>query len=232
MLIQQIGRGGQCQAGLANTTASSQCHQPLMVEQKRIADPFELGLASHQRPQACRKVRSPDLLRTRRRKERRTTTVDDGAKQKLGRRKILEPVRPQRLGFHQIADQRPGRARHQQLTTMSSRRNPRGAMHLQTNIARVRTLHITHVQPHPHPQLTHRRRPRPRPQTAQRRDRSAHRRPRVNKRDKKPVTLRPFNETTLLRDRATNNRIMVGQHPRPRPPKLSRQPRRTFNIRE
>jgi hypothetical protein len=69
-----------------------------------------------------------------------------------------------------------------------------------------------------------------RPQRTQCRDRRPTRRNRIVKGREKRVPLSPINKPALSRNRATNQRMMIGQHPSPASPQLRHQPSRTLNI--
>ena len=59
----------------------------------------------------------------------------------------------QRFGLDRLARQRAGGSGEEELASVSRRRDPGGAVNLQTDVAGGATLDVADVQPHPHAQL-------------------------------------------------------------------------------
>jgi hypothetical protein len=153
-LLQQVGGELQRQAGLAGAARPGQRQQTHLAAAEQRPRPRQLPRTADERRRLHRQVRRPVLERPRRR-ELRAQTTRQQLVDPLRLREVLQPVLAQvaqrQLGQRRLVQQLARRLREQHLTTVGSRPDAGGAMHVEPHVIVGRKRRSPGVDAHPHP---------------------------------------------------------------------------------
>ena len=150
-IVEQPAREGQREAGLTRPARADQRHEPDPVPEQRL-EVVEFALAAHERREVLGQVRRPRLGRVQRAELGGVAPVAHHVKEPLRAGEVLEPVLPEVLDLGLVAQQGARRGRDQDLATVGGRPHPRGAVHLQTDVAKLCALDVSGVHAHAHAQ--------------------------------------------------------------------------------
>ncbi len=184
--LEELGGGLQPEPGLARASRPGERQQAHVLPPQSLGDRGQLALAPDQRRGQDGQVRGSVLERAQRRELARQP-LDHELREPLRPGQVLEPVLTevaQRDPVRQLVlDQLARRLRDHHLPAVTGRADPRGARHVEADVARQSDGRFARVDPDPDRQLRRRRLPldaRGRPDRAGRR----------RKRDEECITLR------------------------------------------
>ena len=150
-IVEQPAREREREARLARPARADQGHEPDPVPQQRL-EMVELAFAAHERREVRGQVRRPRLSRVQRAELGGVAPVAHHVKEPLRAGEVLEPVLPEVLDLRVVVQQGARRGRDQDLAAVGGRPHPRGAVHLQTDVAELCALDVSGVHAHAYAQ--------------------------------------------------------------------------------